>query len=264
MPGINEKKAEEALNLLTAAPEVKAALAFIEQDRENVIQKQIELTLIPAPTFHEEKKAARLAEMFREEGLEDVHIDSYGNCCGVFPGSHPGPAVLVEAHMDTVFPEETKLDLRREDGWIYCPGIVDDTRGCAMLLGAIRAMKAAGIVPGCDIRFAGTVQEEGTGAMRGMRHYMQAHHAELKASVSVDGEGYQGVIFQATGIQTYEIAFHGIGGHASGAFAKVANPIHAAGRMIAKIADFRLPEGSRTTFAVTNLKPAIFPPCTPS
>ncbi len=243
---------QQQFTKMTESESVQKALAFMEADQEEIIQKQIELTLIPAPTFHEEKKAARLLEMFREEGLEYCHIDSYGNAVGIRRGSGGGRTVLVEGHMDTVFPEDTELKIVRENGWIYCPGIVDDTRGCASVLSVIRALNAADIRTKGDIHFVGTVQEEGTGALKGMQYYVQ-HHPELEASVSIDGPGFQEITFEATGIQTYEFNFYGVGGHACGAFAKVANPIHAAGRAIAKISELQVPKEPMTTFAVTGM-----------
>ncbi len=238
------------LRQLTDEDKVQKALKFIEEDQENIIRKQIELTLIPAPTGHEEKKAQRLKEMFEEEGLSDCRIDPYGNAVGIRRGTGGGRTVLMEGHMDTVFPLDTKLEIRRENGWIYCPGIVDDTRGCAVVLSVIRALNAAGIETAGDIHFVGTVQEEGMGALKGMQYYVN-HHPELDASISIDGPGYEAVTYQATGIQSYEFNFYGIGGHAAGAFGKVANPLAAAGRAIAKIADLQVPEYPRTTFAVT-------------
>ena len=139
------EKIAAVLRQLTDEEKVQKALKFIEEDQENIIQKQIELTLIPAPTGQEEKKAKRLLEMFAEEGLTDCHIDPYGNAVGIRRGTGNGKTVLVEGHMDTVFPIDTKLEIRRENGWIYCPGIVDDTRGCAVVLSVIRALNAAGI-----------------------------------------------------------------------------------------------------------------------
>ena len=239
-----------ALKAVTADAKVQEALQFMEDDQENIIQKQIELTLIPAPTFHEEKKAARLMEMYREEGLEDVHIDEYGNVVGVRKGTGGGKNVLLEGHMDTVFALDTPLEIRREDGWIYCPGITDDTRGCAAVLSTLRGLNKAGITTKGDIHFVGTVQEEGMGALRGMQYYVQ-HHPELDASISVDGAGFQAITYEATGIQTYEFNFYGKGGHAYGAFGEVANPLHAAGRAIAKIAEIQVPDYPKTTFAVT-------------
>jgi len=244
------EKVSTTLKTLTKRSDVQDALSFMEADQENIIQRQMELTLISAPTFHEENKAARLLEMFKEEGLEDCHIDEFGNAVGLRRGTGGGKTVLVEGHMDTVFPLDTELKMVREDGWIRCPGIVDDTRGCASVLSTIRGLNAAGIQTKGDIYFVGTTREEGMGALGGMKDYV-THHPELEASISIDGDGYQQIVYQATGIYTYEFNFYGIGGHASGAFAKVANPLHAAGRAIAKIAELQVPESPRTTFAVT-------------
>lgn len=251
------EKVQKKFDTLTKDAKVQKALQFMEEDQDTVIDKQIELTLIPAPTNHEQKKAARLLEMFKEEGLTDCHIDEYGNCVGIRKGTGGGKTVLVEGHMDTVFPLDTKLEIVREDGFIKCPGIVDDTRGCATVLSTIRALNAAGIQTKGDIQFVGTVQEEGTGALKGMQYYVN-HHPELDASISVDGPGFEEITYEATGIQTYEINFHGVGGHACGAFAKVANPIHAAGRAIAKIAEIQVPKEPMTTFAVTTMQAGSF------
>lgn len=247
------KNVKEKFTAVTSDEKVKKALDFMKADRDNILDKQIELTLIPAPTHHEAEKAKRFVEMLEAEGLTDCHIDEYGNAVGIRKGTGGGKTVLVEGHLDTVFPLDTKLEITREGEYIKCPGIVDDTRGLAAVLSTIRGLNAAGIETKGDIHFVGTVQEEGTGALKGMKYYVE-HHPELDASISVDGDGWSDITFEATGIQTYEVVFHGIGGHAYGAFGKIANPIHAAARAIAKIADFEVPSEPKTTFAVTNLE----------
>lgn len=251
------KQVRQKFDALVKDEKVQKALKFMEEDQDAVIDRQIELTLIPAPTYHEQKKAERMLEMFKEEGLSDCHIDEYGNCVGIRKGTGGGKTTLVEGHMDTVFALDTELKIVREDGFIKCPGIVDDTRGCAAVLSTIRALNAAGIQTKGDIHFVGTVQEEGTGALKGMKYYVD-HHPELEASISVDGPGYQEITYEATGIQTYEVNFNGIGGHACGMFGKVANPLHAAARAIAKISEFRVPADPMTTFAVTNFHAGSF------
>lgn len=243
---------QSGLDALTAEEKVQKALRFMEADQEEIIARQMELALIPAPTYHEEKKAARLLELFQAEGLEDCHIDEYGNCVGLRRGTGGGKTVLLEGHMDTVFPLDTQLKITREDGWIHCPGIVDDTRGCVTALAVVRALNAAGLQTKGDLHVVGTVQEEGMGALKGMQYYVN-HHPELEASVSVDGDGFRGVIYRATGIQTAEITFRGKGGHAYIAFGEVANPLHAAGRAMAKISCLEVPRDPKTTFAVTCL-----------
>ena len=251
------EQVRQKFDALVKDEKVQKALKFMEEDQDAVIDRQIELTPIPAPTYHEQKKAERMLEMFKEEGLSDCHIDEYGNCVGIRKGTGGGKTTLVEGHMDTVFALDTELKIVREDGFIKCPGIVDDTRGCAAVLSTIRALNAAGIQTKGDIHFVGTVQEEGTGALKGMKYYVD-HHPELEASISVDGPGYQEITYEATGIQTYEVNFNGIGGHACGMFGKVANPLHAAARAIAKISEFRVPADPMTTFAVTNFHAGSF------
>ena len=251
------EQVRQKFDALVKDEKVQKALKFMEEDQDAVIDRQIELTLIPAPTYHEQKKAERMLEMFKEEGLSDCHVDEYGNCVGIRKGTGGGKTTLVEGHMDTVFALDTELKIVREDGFIKCPGIVDDTRGCAAVLSTIRALNAAGIQTKGDIHFVGTVQEEGTGALKGMKYYVD-HHPELEASISVDGPGYQEITYEATGIQTYEVNFNGIGGHACGMFGKVANPLHAAARAIAKISEFRVPADPMTTFAVTNFHAGSF------
>ena len=251
------EQVRQKFDALVKDEKVQKALKFMEEDQDAVIDRQIELTLIPAPTNQEQKKAESMLEMFKEEGLSDCHIDEYGNCVGIRKGTGGGKTTLVEGHMDTVFALDTELKIVREDGFIKCPGIVDDTRGCAAVLSTIRALNAAGIQTKGDIHFVGTVQEEGTGALKGMKYYVD-HHPELEASISVDGPGYQEITYEATGIQTYEVNFNGIGGHACGMFGKVANPLHAAARAIAKISEFRVPADPMTTFAVTNFHAGSF------
>ena len=241
----------EAVSALTRLSEVKKALDYIKADHENCISEQLELVVIPSPTFHEEKRAAYMAEKFHEFGLEDVHIDSIGNVMGIRRGTGNGPTVVIDGHMDTVYPLETPLEPRRDDEFIHCPGIVDDTRACAAMLSVLRALNDADIKTKGDLIFLGTVQEEGMGGFSGMKKFCD-DHPDLGASVCMDGDGARGIIYQSTGFKTIEVTFHGVGGHAYGAFGEIANPLHAAARTVAKIADLQVPGEPRTTYCVSN------------
>jgi acetylornithine deacetylase/succinyl-diaminopimelate desuccinylase-like protein len=244
------EKIQSKLDRIVGEQSVKNALQYMEDDHQNIIDKQIELTLIPAPTGQEEKKAKRLLEMFRSEGLVDCYIDEIGNAIGTRPGSGGGKTLVIEAHMDTVFPIDTKLEIKYEDGYIKCPGIIDNSRGCAVLVSVIRAMNAAGIKTKGDIQFVGTVREEGFGGFGGMRHYCNTH-PETEVAISVDGPSITTVTYLETGLYTYEFIFHGKGGHARDGFGNTAHCLHALGRAIAKIGDIEDPDEPRTTYAVT-------------
>lgn len=54
------EKIQKKFDTLTKDAKVQKALQFMEDDQNEIIDRQIELTLIPAPTNHEQKKAARL------------------------------------------------------------------------------------------------------------------------------------------------------------------------------------------------------------
>ena len=100
--------------------------------------------------------------------------------------------------------------------------------------------------------FVATTREEGMGSLGGMKDFLDDNYENLDASISIDGGDIADITYEATGFKTYEVNFYGIGGHAYGAFGKMANPLHAAARAVAKIADFEVSENPRTTFCVSN------------
>ncbi|MBT9156244.1 MAG: Carboxypeptidase G2 [Firmicutes bacterium] len=241
------------MQAILANKRVQAGLAFIEADHERTISEQKEIVLIEAPTFHEEKRARDYARRLRELGLRDVHIDEHGNALGRRPGrgqgSWQGPVILLEAHLDTVFPFGTDVKPVEREGKIYAPGICDDTRGLAANLCVIRALDYAGIETVGDIVFAGTTREEGMGGLAGMRGLLLSH-PEIAASVSIDGAGVDSIVYQATGIRNFAVTYMGPGGHAYGAFG-LPSPVHAAARAVALLSDLRPPILPKTTFTVS-------------
>lgn len=245
------EKISAAMGALTGSEAVRSALEFLKQDHERCVREQVEITRIPAPTYHEAERAAYMTGQYKALGLADVHIDAIGNAVGVRRGKGKGPKVVIDGHMDTVYALDTPLKPTFDGEYIYCPGIVDDTRALAAQLSLIRALDAAGIETEGDLVFLGSVREEGMGAFGGAAAFFE-ENTDIDASVHIDGCGAGGIIYQSTGIKTLEITFHGIGGHAFMAFGQVANPIHAAARAVAKIADLQVPDWPKTTYAVSN------------
>lgn len=240
-----------ALEFLKKHPQVQKGYDFVQADDAHTLQQQKDLALVEAPTFLEQTRAKVFAELLKAEGLTDVQIDRHGNAFGYRRGKGQGPIIVVEGHMDTVFPMNTAKEIIEKDGKIYCPGICDDTRGCVTVLSALRAMNHAGIETDSDFIFMGTVEEEGMGGLGGMKKFL-LDHPEVGGCICVDGSGMEGITYEATGIRTMAVNFHGIGGHAMGAFGYVANPLHAAARAVAKITDIQVPADPRTTYAVSN------------
>ena len=232
--------------------EVKKALEFAKEDEKNAVEQLIELTLIEAPTFHEHKRAQYMAAQFSALGLENVTIDKNLVVYGTRKGTGNGPTVVVDGHMDTVFPEGTVKEVRREGDFLYAPGIGDDTAAINMELAMIRAMNAAGVKTAGDVIFTATPREEGIGMLGGMRDFMNDHHDEVDALIAIDGGRMNDIVYQATGMITAEVNFRGQDGHAAGMFGKIANSLNAAARAVAKIAEIRVPAEPWTTFCVSN------------
>ena len=245
------QKTEEIMATLTGLDVVKKGLEFLEADHPKATEEQLELVVIKAPTFFERERAERYAEKMKELGLSDVHIDKHCNVIGVKKGCGDGPAIVIEGHLDTVFPFEVEINPVIKDGKIYAPGIGDDTRGLAAVLSVVRAFNALNIPHMGDIYFAGMASEEGMGGLRGMKGFFEDYKGKIAASISIDGAGAHRIVYNATGIKTMEFNFYGIGGHAFGAFAAVANPLHACARAVAKIANLKVPAEPKTTYAVS-------------
>jgi acetylornithine deacetylase/succinyl-diaminopimelate desuccinylase-like protein len=129
------------------------------------------------------------------------------------------------------------------------PGIGDDCRGLAVMLAVARAMRDHGVRTPGTIVFAATVGEEGAGNLRGVRHLVDVELRDrIDYFIAVDGGG-QGVTSAAVGSIRYKATFFGPGGHSYGAFG-IANPIHALGRAVARLAELQVPASPRTTFNV--------------
>ena len=115
-------------------PKVREALDFLVPDQKERLAQQVEIAKIPGYSYHEEKRAAAMAEYFHSYGLDDVHIDRHGNVSGVRRGCGRGPKILIDAHTDSVFPLYTVLEPRYDGSKVFMPGITDDASGLAGML----------------------------------------------------------------------------------------------------------------------------------
>ena len=250
-------KAKTALEELRSRKDVTAAMATIfELESDWAIQRLVELTEIPAPPFEEEKRGLAFARMLREIGGLDVRIDEVGNVIARRKGTGTGSAVMLAAHLDTVFARDVDVTVKRDGDRFTAPGIGDNSRGVASLLLVALALERHAINTERDILLVGTVGEEGTGDLRGMRHiFAQSDHA-IGSVIAIDGGEMGRLIDTAVGSNRYRVKFTGPGGHSYGAFGTV-NPHHATARAIALFLDRAEPvaaSGTKATYSVALLE----------
>ena len=234
-------------------------------DHERAIADfQLAITALPAPSFAEHARAAWLRQRLDPLGLSTT-ADSVGNLLAARPGLHASsPSVAVSAHLDTVFPASTQLDVRREQARLLGPGISDNGAGLAALWALAAAFHEVGIVTAAPLLFVANVGEEGEGNLRGMRHLYREHFAlgaeatpdEVKEAppplallIALDGAGSDNIISQALGSRRFEIVISGPGGH-SWSDHGAPNPIVAAALLVATLSRIPLPVNPRTTLNI--------------
>jgi tripeptide aminopeptidase len=240
---------------LIDSPELQQAFQFIDSHLEKITEEHIRICSIPAPPFGEKERAEYLSKRFRELGLVDAQIDEEGNCLALRRGHSIAPLIVVSAHLDTVFPAATDLTVSRSGGKLLAPGISDDGCGLAALMAIVEVLEAARIETEGSVLFAATVGEEGEGNLRGVRYLLTRGEwaNRIDAFISFDGPGTDRITNGALGSRRYRVQLHGTGGHSWGDFG-VANPVHALGRAITKLASYPAPKEPRTTFNVGRIE----------
>jgi tripeptide aminopeptidase len=241
--------AQAQLRVPNQDPRVRQALEHARQGEPQTIEDQIAICQIEAPPFKEQRRAEDYRRRLEALGLRNVRIDAEGNVIAERPGEPGEPVVVISGHLDTVFPEGTDVTVKREGTTLRGPGIADDCRGLAVMLGMARALDQAQVRTRGTIVFVGTVGEEGPGNLRGVRHlFAQEMRDRVDYFISVDGVGL-GLTKDAVGSHRYTVTYRGPGGHSYGDFG-APNPIHALGRAIAKISEFQVSTDPRVTFSV--------------
>ncbi len=227
---------------------VKAALHHLS-DYTPVLRTAIAIQQIPAPTFDEGERAALVQERMRAIGLQDVQRDAVGNVYGRRPGSAKMLALLIAAHIDTVFPRDTDLTVRYEGDRVYGPGLGDNSVGVAGMLHLAQVMQQYDLPNQGDIWFVGNVGEEGLGDLRGMRAAIERLQHQLGAAIALEGCDFGSLHHQAIGVRRYRISVTAVGGHSWGDFG---NPsaIHVLVRLANRLTEIMPPRKPRTTYNI--------------
>ncbi|HEY1805890.1 MAG TPA: M20/M25/M40 family metallo-hydrolase [Terracidiphilus sp.] len=258
MPVLSPSTAFSRVTSLAAQRPIHAAFGWLHANPKTIMDWQVEMVAIPAPTHGERERAEWLADRFNELGLTKVEIDAVGNVLGFLPGINlpadsTGPVVLLSAHIDTVFPAGTPLNPILDGDRLEAPGSSDNAAGVAGMLAIVSALRHAA---GSNTRFElpvplvvlGNVGEEGEGDLRGVRHIYE--HSPLAgriaAHIVLDGPGVDAAVTQALGSRRYQVSITGPGGH-SFTDAGIPNPIAALSTALAALAETSLPDEPRTT-----------------
>lgn len=218
------------------------------------LDRWIGLTLaiqsIPAPTFDESERAAFLRSEFSSLGVVQVDQDDIGNIFARVPGAD-APPLIVSAHLDTVFPDNTELSHRQTRSRLIGPGIGDNSVALAALLELGRDLQDRRLAG--DVWLVANVGEEGLGNLRGMREVVARFGDQVTAYLVLEGMALGHIYHRALPVRRYRVTVYTKGGH-SWIHAGRASALHKLVRVGAQLLDMRIPSDPRTTLNIGRIE----------
>jgi acetylornithine deacetylase/succinyl-diaminopimelate desuccinylase-like protein len=216
---------------------------------EELLQLCIAIQQIPAPTGNEAQRARWVADYLRQGGFAEVQMDALDNVYARVAGARRGPALLVSAHTDTVFPAETNLSITREpsSARVFGPGLGDNSTGVAALLWLGQQLRQR--PPAVDVWLVANTGEEGNGDLRGMRGAVDRLAGQIGACIVIEGMGLSRVVHRGLGSRRFRIEVTAPGGHSWSDFG-AASAVHVLVQLAADLTRLKAPAHPRTTFNI--------------
>jgi len=230
---------------------IRSAFLVIVDLEPKTMQNLLALTQIPAPPFKEAARAEKFKQLLQTAGADSIWVDSAGNIIALRRGKSGKKTVVIEGHLDTVFPESTDVTVKQRGDTLFAPGINDDTRGLTVVITLLEALNKAGVRTENNILFVGTTGEEGLGDLRGVKQLFNSG-LKIDSYIAIDGGELGKIVFGAVGSRRYRITYKGEGGHSYWAFG-LANPHNATARAIQHFitaADVFTKKGPKATYNI--------------
>ncbi|MBQ8815587.1 MAG: M20/M25/M40 family metallo-hydrolase [Lachnospiraceae bacterium] len=192
-------------------------VAYAKEKMQELIDLTCQITLIPAPSYHETERATFCKEWLENCGAKGIYIDESGNLIYPCFSGKSGKWIVLSAHMDTVFDLDVPLEIRKDGDKLYCPGIGDDSANLAvLLLGTRWIMEHPPVDSEYGLMVVGTVAEEvGSVGVPPMIDRIGAEN--IHRFYSFDAT-YNRLYPDQVNIKSYTITVKTPGGHALGNF----------------------------------------------
>jgi tripeptide aminopeptidase len=196
-----------------------------------VLERTRAIAAIPGPPRDEAERAACVRSWWEADGIARVHEDGAGNVWGCVRAGHAADpsagAVVIAAHLDTVFPRTMDLTATVVGDRLCGPGVGDD----GIALAALSTLDGLLGETERAVWILATVGEEGAGDLYGARAAMQASPVAIDAFIALEGNYLGRICAIGVGSHRERVTVSGPGGHSWEA-AAAANAIHAAAAAI--------------------------------
>ena len=229
-------------------------MTYAAAHREELLSLLAALCAIPAPSHHEERRAAFCKARLEAMGAKGVYIDKANNVVFPYGCEESREITVIAAHTDTVFPDTAPMPYEDDGARIRCPGVGDDTANVAVLLMTAGYLLERGIIPKGGILFVCNACEEGLGNLKGCRQIFADYAGRIKQFVSFDGY-FHTLSDRCVGSHRYEVTVTTNGGHSWKCFGEK-NAITVLSRIINRLYDIEVPQigNSRTTYNVGTIE----------
>lgn len=235
------------MSLLTSTL-VAQVSAVAGQFVEPIAELTTTIASVPAPTNDEAARAQVVSDCLSRLGHADVRIDELSDVVGRLPGKDSSKALLLAAHIDTVFPIDTEISVSRTGDVLAAPGIGDNSLSVAAVAMVGKALEQLGRQLPVDVYITGNVGEEGLGDLRGMRAVI-GQLPMLGGVIAVEGHSLGRITHKAVGSRRLRVSVTGPGGHSWGDAGRP-SAIHALARLVSRLDEIELPREPKTTLNV--------------
>lgn len=201
---------------------------------------------IPAPSHHEEKRAQFISDWLKKQGGQEVSIDEAKNVILKIGNTETAPVSLIMAHTDIVFGGISSLPMREENGFLFAPGIGDDTANLVALLMAAKYVLSQNLTPAGGIIIAANACEEGLGNLKGVKQILKDCDGKIASLVSIDCAAGE-IVNNAVGSYRVKITVRAQGGHSYSDFGN-GNAIVQMAKIITRLYEKTPPAGAKTTY----------------
>ena len=159
----------------------------IRELREIVISNIVLLGQIPAPTFHEKRRAEYLVERLAEFQVDECAIDDYGNPIGVIRGTSPTkPPIFVVAHLDTFSDVRDELHYEVTDKIIRGIGVSDNSAAVGVLVSLPEILKRLNLQFTSDIVLVAPIFSLARGNLKGVRKLLSHWPSPIRGAICLE------------------------------------------------------------------------------
>lgn len=160
---------------------------FIASCKDEQAELLMTLGRIPAPSHHEEKRAAFCKKWFEHEGCNEVWINEAQNVICKFNCDRYDEITVMMAHMDVVFNDTEELPMRRDGDILWAPGIGDDTANLVNLMLATRFLVQHKDRLHTGLMIVANSCEKDLGNLKGCKEIFNNYGDRIRRFYSFDG-----------------------------------------------------------------------------